>query len=194
MHLVGDRRVAPNPLPRAWAVLAQITARTSALFRLHRWPDSSAFRPLHSLTHSASPIRQDALAHSDGRKLPRPTQTAVHPKMTTEAAMLRISAKHRNMAARLRPAKTAAIWARCFACRPGHRHSRETDQLFVASPIFRCIAFRSRSLHSQNRPASLRKPNWSETSSSGCDPAFEPTLTPFGVARSDLRSAVEDSE
>ena len=109
MRLVGDRRVAPNPLPRAWAVLAQITARTSALFRLHRWPDSSAFRPLHSLTHSASPTSLDALAHSDGRKLPRPALTAAHPKLTTEAAMLRISAKHRNMAARLRPARTPVI-------------------------------------------------------------------------------------
>ena len=29
--------------------------------------------------------------------------------MTTEAAMLRISAKHRNMAARLRPARTPVI-------------------------------------------------------------------------------------
>ena len=62
-------------------------------------------------------------------------------------------------AARLRPAKTAAIWARCSACRPGDRHSRETDQLFVASLIFRYIAFSSRSLHSQNSSDSLRKPS-----------------------------------
>ena len=62
------------------AVLAPITACTSTLFRLHRWPDSSALRPLHSLTHSASPTSLDALAHSDGRKLPRPALTAVHPK------------------------------------------------------------------------------------------------------------------
>ena len=54
----------------------------SALFRPHRWPDSSAFRPLHSLPHSASPTSLDALAHSDGRKLPRPALTAVRPKMT----------------------------------------------------------------------------------------------------------------
>ena len=126
-------------------VLAQITARTSTLFRLHRWPDSSALRPLHSLTHSASPIRQDAFAHSDSRKLPRPALTVVHPKMTTEAAMLRISAKIRIMAARLRPAKRSALWARCSACRPGHRHSRETDQLCFAAVT--------------NRPDSLRKPN-----------------------------------
>jgi len=45
------------------------------------------------------------------------------------------------------------LWARCFACRPGHRLSRETDQLCFAALT--------------NRPASLTRPSWSETSSSG---------------------------
>ena len=85
-------------------------------------------------------------------------------------------------AARLRPAKGAALWARCSACRPGQNlsHSRETDPLCIAALA--------------NRPDSLTKPHRSETSSSGCDPAVEPTLSPFGFARSDLRSAAEDSE
>jgi hypothetical protein len=102
LRLVGDRRVAPNPLPRAWAVLAPVTARTSALFRLRPSgrPDSGtdlpAFRPLHSLPHSASRHRQDALARSAGRKLARQSRTArAHPM--------------KPMAARLRPAKTPAL-------------------------------------------------------------------------------------
>jgi len=36
---------------------------------------------------------------------------------------------------------------------------RETAQLLVAPLIFRYIAFRSRALHSQNWPDSLRKQN-----------------------------------
>ena len=79
----------------------------------HRWPDSSICirsTPFHcnfggrrcgSHLHFRS-IR------SDGRKLPRPSKTAVRPKMP-EAAMLRISAKTGIMAARLRPAKASAL-------------------------------------------------------------------------------------
>lgn len=103
--------------------------------------DSPAFRPLHSLPHSASLHRQDALARSDGRKLARQSGTARALPKTPRAA-------------RLRPATAAAVWARCSACRPGQdrRHSRETDQLSLA----------------RNRSDSLSKPNWSETSASGC--------------------------
>ena len=89
--------------------------------------------------------------------------------------MLRISAKAGNMAARLRPARRVqalpANTARGSAYRRGRGIStarlrpvqgvsiiRETDQLLVAPLIFRCIAFRSRALHSQNWPDSLRKP------------------------------------
>jgi len=51
-----------------------------------------------------------------------------------------------NSTARLRPVPDESI-------------IRETGQLLVAPLIFRYIAFRSRALHSQNWPASLRKPN-----------------------------------
>ncbi len=71
-------------------------------------------QPLHSLPHSATQITRDAFAHSDGRKLPRPAKTAVRPKIP-EAAMLRISAKTGNMAARLSPARKSAIAPRGFA-------------------------------------------------------------------------------
>ena len=49
----------------------------------------------------------------------------------------------------------------------GVSNRRETDQLLVAPLIFRCIAFRSRALHSQNWPDSLRKPNWTDTPALG---------------------------
>jgi len=39
-------------------------------------PDSPAFRPLHSLPHSATPTPQDAFARSDGHKLPRQVGTS----------------------------------------------------------------------------------------------------------------------
>jgi len=55
-----------------------------------------------------------------------------------------------NSTARLRPVQ-------------GVSNRRETDQLLVAPLIFRCIAFRSRALHSQNWPDSLRKPNLTDT-------------------------------
>ena len=40
---------------------------------------------------------------------------------------------------------------------------RETAQLLVAPLIFRYIAFRSRALHSQNWPDSLRRPSLTDT-------------------------------
>jgi hypothetical protein len=85
--------------------------------------------------------------------------------------MLRISAETGNRAARLRPA-SKIISARGAAYRRSQgistarlrpvqdvRIIRETAQLLVAPLIFRYIAFRSRALHSQNWPDSLRKPN-----------------------------------
>ena len=59
-----------------------------------------------------------------------------------------------NSTARLRPVQDVS-------------NRRETDQLLVAPLIFRCIAFRSRALHSQNWPDSLRKPNWTDTPALG---------------------------
>ena len=58
------------------AVLAQVTARTSALFRLHRWPDSPAFRPIHSLPHSASVIASAARTFAGCSRYFRRSQTA----------------------------------------------------------------------------------------------------------------------
>ena len=55
-----------------------------------------------------------------------------------------------NSTARLRPVQDVSI-------------IREIDQLLVAPLIFRCIAFRSRALHSQNWPDSLSRPNWTDT-------------------------------
>ena len=63
---------------------------------------------------------------------------------------LPIAEDESNSTARLRPVQDTRI-------------IRETDQLLVAPLIFRYIAFRSRALHSQNWPDSLRKPNQSET-------------------------------
>jgi hypothetical protein len=71
----------------------------------HRWPDSSICIRSISLQFRRLHFRS---IRSDGRKLPRPSKTAVRPKIP-EAAMLRISATTGNMAARLRPAKTSAI-------------------------------------------------------------------------------------
>jgi hypothetical protein len=104
------------------AGLAQMAARPSALFRLRPMTDLPAFRPLHSLPHSASLHRQDALARSDGRKLARQSGTVRALPKTPRAA-------------RLRPATAAPLWARCSACRPGQdpRNSRETGQLCVAA-------------------------------------------------------------
>ena len=67
---------------------------------------------------------------------------------------LPIAEDESNSTARLRPVQDTSI-------------IRETDQLLVAPLIFRCIAFRSRALHSQNWPDSLRKPNWTDTPALG---------------------------
>jgi len=103
----------------------------------HRWPDSSLSArstPFHfnfggrqcgSHLHFRS-IR------SDGRKLPRPSKTAVRPKIP-EAAMLRISAKTGNMAARLRPAKEISNTARGSAYRRGRGIIREIGHFCTAS-------------------------------------------------------------
>ena len=72
---------------------------------------------------------------------------------------------------------------------------RETAQLLVAPLIFRCIAFRSRALHSQNWPDSLRKPNWSETPAldfTACRLRFPPVAMELAVIP--FRSNAGDSE
>ena len=93
--------------------------------------------------------------------------------------MLRMSAKPGNMAARLRPARTQQYGARL-------RLSPRTSAIAVSTARFAPA--------SQNTPTSLTKPSWSETSSPGCGPAAGPHPDPLVAVRSDLRSAVEDSE
>ena len=71
---------------------------------------------------------------------------------------------------------------------------RETGQLLVAPLIFRYIAFRSRALHSQNWPNSLRKPNQSETPPldfTACRLSFPHVATELAVIP--FRSSAGDS-
>jgi len=101
------------------------------------------FRPLHSISLQFRRLHFRSI-RSDGRKLPRPSKTAVPPKIP-EAAMLRISAKSGNMAARLRPARKSAIardashgqdigiTARGSACRRGRGNNREIGHFCTAS-------------------------------------------------------------
>ena len=61
---------------------------------------------------------------------------------------------------------------------------RETSQLLVAPLIFRCIAFRSRALHSQNWPDSLRKPILTDTPALGfaaCCLRFDPDARKLAI-------------
>jgi hypothetical protein len=88
------------------------------------------FRPLHSISLQFRRLHFRSI-RSDGRKLPRPSKTAVRPKMP-EAAMLRISAKTGNMAARLRPAKDISNTARGSACRRGRGINREIGHFRTA--------------------------------------------------------------
>ena len=101
------------------------------------------FRPLHSISLQFRRLHFRSI-RSDGRKLPRPSKTAVRPKIP-EAAMLRISVKNGNMAARLRPATKSAIardashgqdigiTARGSACRRGRGNNREIGHFRTAS-------------------------------------------------------------
>ena len=60
-------------------------------------------RPLHSLPHSAAQISRGALAHSDGRKLPRPSGN--HRAQSSRRPRCSAYRPVSNMAARLRPAR-----------------------------------------------------------------------------------------
>ena len=94
---------------------------------------------------------------------------------------LPIAEDESNSTARLRPVQDTSI-------------IRETVQLLVAPLIFRCIAFRSRALHSQNWPDSLRKPNWTDTPALGfaaCCLRFDPDARKLAIIP--LRSSVGES-
>jgi hypothetical protein len=97
------------------AEIPGVTEPTLALVPRAKYRHASAaplaglinLHPLHSISLQFRRLHFRSI-RSDGRKLPRPSKTAVRPKFP-EAAMLRISAKTGNMAARLRPARTSAI-------------------------------------------------------------------------------------
>ena len=166
-------RLAPHRLRFAPsdAVRPDGKLTASALFRPHHWPDSSAFRPLHSLPRPASQAtRTLSLIPTAANCRDRHRQRCAQNCKTTQAAMLRISAKTGNMAARLRPAR----WVQAMPA-----NSREHGAFAPAS---------------QNTPTSLTRPSWSETSSSGCGRCCRARPCTHRVAALALRSAVEDSE
>ena len=121
MRLVGDRRVAPNPLPRAWAVLAPITARTSALFRLRPMTDLPALPPLHS---TPRPLKmKQAPLHSFRR--PQTGKTVKNSSGAPKATKGRY-APHIGQAPKYgreaSPGQDTSNTARGFAYRRGHQH------------------------------------------------------------------------
>ena len=90
----------------------------------HRWPDSSLSARSTSFHCNFGGRRCGSHLHfrsirSDGRKLPRPSETAVRPKIPE--------------AARLRPAKTSNS-PRCFARAGGCRHACQYGARLRLSP------------------------------------------------------------
>jgi len=139
------------------------TAKTSSLrssrgSNLHCVPvladrARSCAQNVHNCGHTfrPSPQEKQAARLRPARKLL--ARDASHGQDTAiRREALPIAAGKSISIARLRPMQDVSI-------------IRETGQLLVAPLIFRCIAFRSRALHSQNWPASLRKPSLSETPS-----------------------------
>jgi hypothetical protein len=137
-------------LPRADAS-PPTPCQASALFGPRTTTDSPALRPLHSLPRSASPTSRCALAHSDGRKLPRQANHIVRALNLFQLSAFQFS-DFSSEVAWLRPAKTPAL-------------CRELSQL---------------SLHyvSRNWPTSLRRPFESDTSPSRSVPTPVPPPSP----------------
>ena len=144
--------------------------------------------PLHSLTHLLHRLRRSLPLISKSSNLTRPSmQTAGAPRLqrprrwrSSRGSNLhcvpvladRARAWRQNQDGRatssgqkrlrreaLPIAEGKAICTARLRPVPGESINRETGQLLVAPLIFRCIAFRSRALHSQNWADSLRKPN-----------------------------------
>lgn len=158
--LVAHRlRFAPSD-----AVRPDCKLTASALFRPRPMTDSPALHPLHSAVANRFAGCADAIA---AFRRPQTGETVrnirAHPK-TPEAAMLRISARTPQYGARLRLSpKTSAIAPRGFArCK--------TSALTVSTASFRSL----RRLRSRIWPTSLTKPNWSDTSPSGCVQCVRP--------------------
>ena len=143
------------------------------------------FRPLHSISLQFRRLHFRSI-RSDGRKLPRPSKTAVRPKIP-EAAMLRISAKTGNMAARLRPAKKSAL-------RREAPPVAEVGAISVRSAISAPPPFRKLHCSGQKPPNSLVKPNWSDTTAAGCGQVCRARPCCHRVAAHALRSAVVESD
>ena len=153
--------------------------------------------PLHSISLQFRRLHFRSI-RSDGRKLPRPSKTAVRPKIP-EAAMLRISAKTGNMAARLRPAKTTAIardasHGQDTAIAPRGFARCKTPALTVRSAISAPPPFRKLHCSGQKQPNSLVKPDWSDTTAAGCGQVCRARPCCHRVAAHALRSAVVESE
>ncbi len=166
------------------AVRPDCKLTASALFGPRPMTDSPALHPLHSAVANRFAGYADAIA---AFRRPQTGETVTniqaHPQ-TPEAAMLRISASTPQYGARLRLSpKTSAIAPRGFArCK--------TPALTVSTASFRSL----RRLRSRIWPTSLTKPNWSDTSPSGCVPCVRPRPCTHRVAALALRSAVEESE
>ena len=114
------------------------------------------FAPAPFAAASATQIARIALAHSDGRKLPRPAKTAV-PRRFQRPRCSAYRPRHQHYGARLRLSpRTKAIAPRGFArCKP--------PALSVRSVISAPPPFRRLHCGEQKQPNSLRKPNWSDT-------------------------------
>jgi hypothetical protein len=88
------------------------------------------FRPLHSISLQFRKLHFRSI-RSDGRKLPRPSETAVRPKIP-EAARLR-PAKKSAIARDASHGQDIGITARGSACRRGRGNNREIGHFCTAS-------------------------------------------------------------
>ena len=160
-------RTAPTLLPP----LALFGRRPSG--RPDSGIDSSALPPLHATPRPLKMKQAPAAFRSAGCKLPRQSRTArSHPQKEDTKGR-----------------ETSSGPVRFYGRDAPHVAQDKTANLAVRPTSF--VSLRSQTVRTHSWWPSARM---SETSSSRCDPAFEPAPSPFGVARSDLRSAAEDSE
>ena len=123
------------------AVLASVAHAAPSVGPVPRAPvtDSPALPPLHY-----------AALHSDGRKLSRPSGKHRAQSKGRDASH---NGQESNMAARLRPARTPALWREATPIAEGkalardashgqdRSNRRETSQLSLVSLIFHCASF-----------------------------------------------------
>ena len=169
--------------------------QVSARFRPHRWPDSSALQPLHSISLQLRRLRFRSI-RSDGHKLPRPARTPLRPEIQEtrgrDAPHIGQSAiwprdfvrpRHQQYGARLRLSpKTAAI-ARDAS------HGQDAARVAVTA-----------SFHGapQAALAKLADPAgkiiWSDTTAAGCGQVCRARPCTHRVAAHALRSDVVESK